>query len=50
MKTNEEIIKKLNLSEHPEGGYYRQTYKSDLIVHPHKESYARSSATHIYYF
>ena len=50
MKAYEKIIKKLNLSEHPEGGYYRQTYKSDLIVQPQKGSYARSSATHIYYF
>ena len=50
MKSYEEIIKKLNLSKHDEGGYFRQTYKSDLIVQPQKESYTRSSATHIYYF
>ena len=50
MKAYEKIIEKLNLSEHPEGGYFRQTYKSDRIVQPQKESYARSSATHIYYF
>jgi predicted cupin superfamily sugar epimerase len=43
-------IEKLNLSKHPEWGYYRQTYKSDFIVRPRKESYMRSSATHIYYF
>lgn len=28
-------IKKLNLEPHPEGGFYRQTYKSDLVI-PHK--------------
>ena len=50
MKANEEIIKDLNLSPHDEGGFFRQTYKSDYIVQPQKESYTRSSATHIYYF
>ena len=50
MKTYEEIIKKLNLSKHDEGGYFCQTYKSDLIVRPQIGSYTRSSATHIYYF
>jgi uncharacterized protein len=25
-------IKKLNLEPHPEGGFYRQTYKADLVV------------------
>jgi predicted cupin superfamily sugar epimerase len=50
MKTHEKIIKKLNLSKHDEGGYFCQTYKSDLIVQPDRESYTRSSATHIYYY
>ena len=50
MKAYEEIIKKLNLSKHDEGGYFYQAYKSDLIAQPQKESYTRSSATHIYYF
>lgn len=50
MKAYEEIIKDLDLSPHDEGGFFRQTYKSDLIVKPAKESYARSSVTHIYYF
>jgi uncharacterized protein len=27
-------IQKLNLEPHPEGGFYRQTYKSDLVI-PH---------------
>ena len=36
MKTYEEIIKKLNLSKHDEGGYFYQAYKSDLIVQPQK--------------
>ncbi len=50
MKAAEEIIEKLNLSEHPEGGYFRQTYKSELLVQPLKSSYERVAATHIYYF
>jgi predicted cupin superfamily sugar epimerase len=50
MKAFEEIINVLNLSPHDEGGFFRQTYKSELIVKPAKESYARSSVTHIYYF
>ena len=50
MKAYETIIEKLNLSEHPEGGYFRQTYKSGFIIQPQKESYKRSSVTHIYYF
>jgi uncharacterized protein len=28
-------IKKLNLESHPEGGFYRQTYKADLVL-PHQ--------------
>lgn len=27
-------IKKLGLEPHPEGGYFRQTYKSELMVSP----------------
>jgi predicted cupin superfamily sugar epimerase len=50
MEAYEKIIEKLNLSKHDEGGYFCQTYKSDLIVQPEKESYTRSSATHIYYY
>lgn len=45
-----EIIEKLRLSEHPEGGFFRQTYKSELIVQPHKEIHTRAAVTHIYYF
>jgi hypothetical protein len=50
MGAYEKIIEILDLSEHPEGGYFRQTYKSDFIVQPLKKSYARSCATHIYYY
>jgi predicted cupin superfamily sugar epimerase len=50
MKPYEKIIEILDLSKHDEGGYFRQTYKSDFTVQPEKESYKRSSATHIYYY
>ena len=50
MEAYEKIIELLDLSEHDEGGYFRQTYKSNFIVQPEKVSYKRSSATHIYYY
>lgn len=50
MKAYEKMIKDLNLSPHDEGGYFRQTYKSDFIIQPQKKKYTRSSVTHIYYF
>jgi predicted cupin superfamily sugar epimerase len=46
MQTHEKIIEKLNLSKHPEGGYYRQTYKSGLIV----LIYAILRYTHLLFF
>ena len=33
-KTVQRLIKKLNLEPHPEGGYYTQTYKSEMTVVP----------------
>jgi uncharacterized protein len=46
-------IEKLGLEAHPEGGYYRQTYKSDLILAkeslPAKFSGARAASTAIYF-
>ena len=50
MEAYEKIIEILNLSNHPEGGYFCQTYKSDFIVQPENKSYTRSCATHIYYY
>lgn len=32
MPTAESLIKQLNLIKHPEGGYYRETYRSDIVV------------------
>ena len=50
METYEKIIEILNLSKHDEGGYFRQTYKSNFIVQPENKSYKRSCVTHIYYY
>ena len=50
---SEEIIKKLNLSKHPEGGYYIETYRSEGIIPgsalPRIYSGDRNHATLIYY-
>jgi predicted cupin superfamily sugar epimerase len=32
MLTAEQLIKLLGLEPHPEGGYYRETYRSDEII------------------
>ena len=32
MSSKEQIIKTLNLLPHPEGGYYRETYRSDGVI------------------
>ncbi len=43
-------IKQLNLVQHPEGGYYRETYRSDDIIKPPARfNGPRSASTAIYY-
>lgn len=46
-------IQKLGLQEHPEGGYYRQTYRADLVLAkqtlPPQYTGARSASTAIYF-
>ena len=32
MLTTNSLIKQLNLNRHPEGGYYAETYRSDVVV------------------
>ena len=53
MLTAEQLIKLLGLEPHPEGGYYRETYRSDEIIGkealPERYSRNRSCATAIYY-
>jgi predicted cupin superfamily sugar epimerase len=44
-------IRKLGLEPHPEGGYYRQTYRADLILEglPRQFSGPRAASTAIYF-
>ncbi|RSK49994.1 cupin domain-containing protein [Hymenobacter rigui] len=46
--TAQEIIRHLQLLPHPEGGYYRETYRSDATL-PTAEGHTRSVSTAIYY-
>lgn len=46
--TTEYLIEKLNLSRHPEGGYYRETFRSENQV-TLENGTARNTATLIYY-
>lgn len=32
MLTKEQLIKKLDLQEHPEGGYFKETYRSEMTI------------------
>jgi predicted cupin superfamily sugar epimerase len=42
-------VKKLGLEKHPEGGYFRQTYRSDTTVNVEGYSGQRNISTAIYY-
>jgi len=44
-----ELIETLDLEPHPEGGFYRQVYKSPHIVQPDDGRDARSALTAIYF-
>jgi len=48
-KSAEFWIKKLNLQRHPEGGYFIETHRSEILIRlPRKESF-RNACTVIYY-
>ena len=48
--TADEIIQSLGLAPHPEGGFYREVYRSDAKVdHPDSEAGERSAITSIYF-
>ena len=53
MDAIESIIQKLNLAPHPEGGYYRETYRSTLEIDPagleKRYSGKRNCSTCIYF-
>lgn len=43
------LIGRLGLQPHPEGGYYRETYRATEIVHRPEQTVQRSASTAIYY-
>ncbi len=43
------LVKKLALVKHPEGGYFKQTYRSDIMVNVEGFDGLRNIATAIYY-
>lgn len=47
----EELIKKLNLQPHPEGGYYTEVYRSEGIIETDDDDFpdGRQFSTSIYY-
>ncbi len=51
--TAQQIIKKFDLKEHPEGGFYKETYRSNgIIKNDHLNSYFvgdRNYSTCIYF-
>jgi len=44
-----ELIRSLDLQPHPEGGYYRELFRSTSTVQPHDDRDARSALTTIYF-
>jgi predicted cupin superfamily sugar epimerase len=48
-ETIPDLARHLDLKPHPEGGWYRQTYVSDVIVQPPGRAGTRPVATIIYY-
>lgn len=49
MNNPEYLIKKYKLKKHPEGGFYREIYRSETDVYSYIVNNKRSSVTHIYY-
>jgi hypothetical protein len=43
------LVKKLGLKKHPEGGYFKQTYRSDMMVNVEGYDGQRNISTAIYY-
>jgi predicted cupin superfamily sugar epimerase len=44
------IIEELRLSKHPEGGFFRQCFKSSVNVRPQDQTALRAALTHIYFY
>jgi uncharacterized protein len=48
-KRTAQLIKRLGLEKHPEGGYFKRTYTADLIVNVAGYDGPRHVSTAIYY-
>ncbi|MBN2747006.1 MAG: cupin domain-containing protein [Bacteroidales bacterium] len=48
MVNAEQLIQKLGLESHPEGGFYRETYRSELVM-PDGKNEKRNVSTAIYF-
>jgi predicted cupin superfamily sugar epimerase len=49
MTTKDFLIASLQLQPHPEGGFFRETYRAAMNVTPHGAEHQRSASTAIYY-
>ena len=49
MRDFDSIIKALNLLPHPEGGFYKETHRSNIIITSPQQSGEKSAYTAIYY-
>lgn len=47
--TKDQLIASLQLRPHPEGGFYRETYRAEMGVVPNGAVHVRSASTAIYY-
>jgi len=47
--SKDELIARLQLQPHPEGGFFRETYRAGMRVTPAGASHQRSASTAIYY-
>ena len=43
------LVKKYNLEPHPEGGFYRQVFRSDNRTSSYVHNESRPALTHIYF-
>ncbi|KMY85377.1 hypothetical protein BUMB_04434 [Candidatus Paraburkholderia calva] len=46
---SQELIRRLRLEPHPEGGYFRETYRAEQAVHRAGSTESRYAATAIYF-
>lgn len=49
MTTKDQLIASLQLQPHPEGGFFRETYRAGMGVTPQGAGHRRSASTAIYY-